>query len=627
MVTATTSSTTAATSATSSGTPTGNAAAKSAAAKLISSLGSGSGVDVNSLANSLVEAEKAPRQAELNTKVTKAEGGISGYAAIKFVLGDLQTAFSNLKNQSSFNTLVPQNSQPSAVNVTTTATATTGSHTIAVTQLAQQQRSISADNVPGFATPLSQVNGGAAFSLVLKNSIDPTPTKVFNLGNNSASTATITFKAMNKGDTVTVNGLTLTANKSLSASEVGELYDQLDTTTVAAVAAGGVEASAINSDALATYGTFSGKFATGYSSGVNNSGVLTLTSTNNDAPDIATPTGSQFANNIAIAADATTPAGIVAAINSANLGVTAQLINTGNIATPYRIMVTGSTGASNAFSLTSLKTGGGEVSGISFGKTLQTAQDAAFNVDGMAMTSSKNTITDAIAGTTLNLTATTTPGVPANVVFSRDTSSVTSKLDALVTAYNDANTMLGVVSDPKSTVDTYGATLVGNSIVSTVRSQIRQMISSNSTTPAGGLTALRDIGFSIDQKGVLSIDKTKLDSALQSNFDNVVTLVTGNRENQSKYSVLPSGAAGEAVKKLTAMLDPTAALTTQSSNLTTKITDYKKQLADLDTRMTALLARYNKQFASMDSLVGQSKSLQTSLKSTFDGMMATYTNK
>ncbi len=627
MVTATSTSTSTATTNISSGTPTGNAAAKSAAAKLVSSLGSGSGVDVNSLANSLVEAEKAPRQTEINTKVAKAEGGISGYAAIKFVLGDLQTAFSNLKNQSSFNTLVTQNSQPSAVNVTTTATAITGSHTIAITQLAQQQRSISADNVPGFATPLSQVNGGAAFSLVLKNSIDPTPTKVFSLGNNAPSTSTITFKAMNKGDTITVNGMTLTANKSLSASEVGELYDQLDTTTAAAVAAGGVEASAINSDALATYGTFSGKFATGYSSGVNNNGVLTLTSTANNAADIATPTGSQFANNIAIAADATTPAGIVAAINSANLGVTAQLINTGNIATPYRIMVTGSTGASNAFSLTSLKTGGGEVSGISFGKTLQTAQDATFNVDGMAMTSSKNTITDAIAGTTLNLTATTTPGVPANLVFSRDTSSVSSKLDALVTAYNDANTMLGVVSDPKSTVDTYGATLVGNSIVSTVRSQIRQMITSNSTTPAGGLTALRDIGFSIDQKGVLSIDKTKLDSALQTNYDNVVTLVTGNRENQSKYSVLPSGAAGEAVKKLTAMLDPTAALTTQSTNLTTKISDYKKQLADLDTRMTALLARYNKQFANMDSLVGQSKSLQTSLKSTFDGMMATYTNK
>ena len=619
MVTATTSTTSnAATVA--SGTPTGNAAAKSAAADLVKALGSGSGVDVNSLANSLVAAEKAPRKAEIDAKVAKAEGGISGYAAIKYVLGDLQTAFTNLKNESSFNTLVPQISQPNAVSVTTSASASAGNHTVSVTQLAQQQRSISDDNVAGFATPLSQVNSGAAFSLVLKNSINPTPTKVFNPGNDTKSTSTITFKAMNKGDTVTVNGLTLTANKSLNASEVGELFDQLPS---------GTQASTINSTDLANYGTFSGVFATGYSSGVNTNGVVTLTSTTNNALDIASPTGTQFSNTIAVAATATTPAGIVAAINSANLGITAQLVNTGNIATPYRIMVTGASGASNAFSLTSLKAeaGGGEVTGISFGKILQSSQDATFNVNGMVMTSSKNTVTDAIAGTTLNFNSITTAGVPANLVFSRDTSSISTKLNALVTAYNDANTMLGVVSDPKSTVETYGATLVGNSIVGSVRSQMRQLISGNSSTPAGGLTALRDIGFNIDQKGVLSLDKTKLDSALKNNFDNVVTLVTGNRENQSKFSVLPSGVAGEAVKKLTALLETTAPLTTQSTNLTTKISEYKKQLDKLDIRMTDLLARYNKQFATMESMVGQSKSLQTSLKSTFDGMMATYTNK
>jgi flagellar hook-associated protein 2 len=622
MVTATTSSTS-----TASTTAATTTSAKTAAAKIVSTLGAGSGVDVTTLASSLVEAEKAPRQAEIDAKVSKAEGGISGYAAIKFVLGDLQTAFTNLKNQSSFNTLVPQISQPNAVSVTTTASATTGSHSVSVTRLAQQQRSISADNVPGFATPLSQVNAGEAFSLVLKNSIDPTPTKVFTQGtDNTRSTIAVTFKAMSKGDTVTVNGMTLTANKSLSASEVGELFDQLDTTTAAAVTAGGVDASSVNSTALATFGTFSGKFATGYSSGVNNSGVLTLTSTLNNAADIATPTGTQFSNTIAVAASATTPAGIVAAINSASLGVTAQLINTGNIATPYRIMVTGSSGGSNAFSLTSLKSGGGEVTSVSFGKTLQSAQDASFNVDGMDMTSSKNAVTDAIAGVTLNLSGITTANVPANLVFSRDTSSISTKLDALVTAYNDANTMLGVVSDPKSTVETYGATLVGNNIVNSVRSQMRQLISNSSSTPGGGLTALRDIGFTLDQTGVLSIDKTKLDSALKNNFENVVTLVTGNRENQSKFSVLPSGVAGEAVKKLTALLDTTAPLTAQSNNLTTKISSYKKQLADLDTRMTSLLARYNKQFAAMESMVGESKSLQTSLKSTFEGMMSAYTN-
>jgi flagellar hook-associated protein 2 len=620
MVTATTSTTSNTTVAATSGTPTGNAAAKSAAADLVKALGSGSGVDVNSLANSLVAAEKAPRKAEIDAKVAKAESGISGYAAVKYVLGDLQTAFTNLKNESSFNTLVPQISQPNAVSVTTSASASAGNHTVSITQLAQQQRSISADDVAGFATPLSQVNSGAAFSLVLKNSINPTPTKVFNPVTGAASTSTITFKAMNKGDTVTVNGLTLTANKSLNASEVGELFDQLPS---------GTQASTINSTDLATYGTFSGVFATGYSSGVNTNGVVTLTSTTINAADIASPTGTQFSNTIAVAASATTPAGIVAAINSANLGISAQLVNTGNIATPFRIMVTGASGASNAFSLTSLKAeaGGGEVTGISFGKTLQSSQDATFNVNGMAMTSSKNTVTDAIAGTTLSFNSITTAGVPANLVFSRDTSSISTKLNALVTAYNDANTMLGVVSDPKSTVETYGATLVGNSMVASVRSQMRQLITGNSTTPAGGLSALRDIGFNIDQKGVLSLDKTKLDSALKNNFDNVVTLVTGNRENQSKFSILPSGVAGEAVKKLTALLDTTAPLTTQSTNLTTKISEYKKQLDKLDIRMTDLLARYNKQFATMESMVGQSKSLQTSLKSTFDGMMASYTNK
>jgi len=213
------------------------------------------------------------------------------------------------------------------------------------------------------------------------------------------------------------------------------------------------------------------------------------------------------------------------------------------------------------------------------------------------------------------------------LVFSRDTSSISTKLNALVTAYNDANTMLGVVSDPKSTVETYGATLVGNSVVGSVRSQMRQLITGNSTTPAGGLSALRDIGFNIDQKGVLSIDKTKLDNSLNNNFDSVVTLVTGNRENQSNFSVLPSGVAGEATKKLTALLDTTAPLTSQSTNLTAKISEYKKQLDRLDIRMTDLLARYNKQFAAMESMVGKSKSLQTSLKSSFEGMMAMYTNK
>ena len=595
----------------------------------ITALGAGSGVDVKALAQSLVDAEKAPRKTLIDAKIKKSEGGVSGYAALKYVLNDLKTAFSNLKDQSAFNTVVPRVSQASAISVTTTATASAGSHSVTVTNLAKPQRTIS--DGAGFASPLSQLNSGTAFSLVLKKGIDPTPTKVFTRGaadvngtGGGTSTSTLTLKAMNKGDTLTVNGLILTANKALSASEVGQMFQNFSTTSAEVITAGGISGSSRNDTTLAVFGTFSGTFAAGYSSGANNNGVLTLTSTANNASELAAPVATQFANTIAIAASASTPVGIAAAINSANLGVSAQLVSTGDASTPYKIMMTGTSGASNAFSLTSLTAAGAAVDGVNFATRLQSAEDAALNVNGMAITSSTNRITDAIPGSTLELFTTTTGA--ASLDFSRDTSTVKTKIKALVTAFNDANSMLTVVSDPKSTVAEYGATLVGNNVVSTVRSQMRSLITTDSTSPSGGLAALRDLGLSFNRTGTLELDATKLDSAMLNKFDNVVTLLTSNQEKLSVTSALPAGAAGDAVKKLTNLLDVSGAITAQSNNLTKKITDYQKELTALDTRMTALLTRYNKQFATMESVVGQSKSLGTSLKSTFEGMMSAYTN-
>ena len=185
--------------------------------------------------------------------------------------------------------------------------------------------------------------------------------------------------------------------------------------------------------------------------------------------------------------------------------------------------------------------------------------------------------------------------------------------------------MLGVVSDPKSSVETYGATLVGNSAVGTVRSQMRSMITTSIETTSGQPSALRDLGMSISAKGVLELDSAKLDAALQNNFEGVVTLLTNNTENLSTFSTAPGGVANAALKKITALLDTSSPLTTQSNNLTSKISGYKLDLEKLETRMTTLLARYNKQFGAMESIVGQSKSLRTSLTSTLEGMMASYT--
>jgi flagellar hook-associated protein 2 len=74
------------------------------------------------------------------------------------------------------------------------------------------------------------------------------------------------------------------------------------------------------------------------------------------------------------------------------------------------------------------------------------------------------------------------------------------------------------------------------------------------------------------------------------------------------------------------MLRSTSLLTEQTANTAEKVDLYKADLVKLEERMKALLERYTKQFSLMDSIVGSSNSTRDSMKSSFDGMMASYTN-
>ena len=66
--------------------------------EIFSALNAGSGVDVSALAQSLVDVERAPQEEALQNKIDKQERRISGYSALMFGLGNLKTAFSDLKD-------------------------------------------------------------------------------------------------------------------------------------------------------------------------------------------------------------------------------------------------------------------------------------------------------------------------------------------------------------------------------------------------------------------------------------------------------------------------------------------------------------------------------------------------
>jgi flagellar hook-associated protein 2 len=227
-----------------------------------------------------------------------------------------------------------------------------------------------------------------------------------------------------------------------------------------------------------------------------------------------------------------------------------------------------------------------------------------------------------VPGLTLNL-KTITSGI-TNIDLTRDNTGIKDKMTAFVTAYNDAVTMLNAVSDPKSTLDTYGATLVNDTAVRSIKQQLRAMVMGQSSTPGKTVGALWQMGVSVDIYGVMTLDSTKLDTALNNNYADVVKTFTGNQNGLSIYSTAPAGIAGDAVKTITNMLGKTGILQTQTDSANTQNTKYKDDLTKLQTRMDALLLRYQKQFSAMDSLVGSVNTQKTSLKSTFDGMMNSY---
>ena len=314
-----------------------------------------------------------------------------------------------------------------------------------------------------------------------------------------------------------------------------------------------------------------------------------------------------------------TPSGVVSAINAANLGVQAQLLQTGNATNPYTIVVTGQSGARQNFTL---QAPGGE---IDFGTTLETAADAQLKVNGLSVSRSSNQVSDLIDGVTLDLTATTSGA--ARIDLTRQTSTIKDNLKNLVTSYNDLETTLQELGNPKSTIKDGGGSLAGDSILRTIRAQVRAYITDLSSTPGSTVKAARDVGLSFDRTGKLTLDEAKLDSALQKNFDDVAKSFTAGTSNKSIFSTAPSGIAGDAVVRLDKILRSTGLLTTQTDNANKQITAYKADLTKLDTRMTQLLDRYTKQFSTMESLVGNNNTLKNSLKGTFDGMMAMYTNK
>ena len=217
--------------------------------------------------------------------------------------------------------------------------------------------------------------------------------------------------------------------------------------------------------------------------------------------------------------------GVRDAINDADIGVNAAIVNDGS---GYRLLFSSSeTGAENSLEVTVTESGPAGLGQLEFSATAtnltQTvaAQDAELTINGLAVSSASNTVDEAIEGVELKLLSTSS-GTPVSVGVSRDNPSVKGEINKFITAYNG---YIAVINDLTSynTETLERGVLVGDNTLRSISGRLRGELNSAIGGNAS-LQVLADIGVTTNANGTLALDDSKLDDILSDNAEELASL-------------------------------------------------------------------------------------------------------
>jgi flagellar hook-associated protein 2 len=315
-----------------------------------------------------------------------------------------------------------------------------------------------------------------------------------------------------------------------------------------------------------------------------------------------TYTGASFTTNgngthsITIDSSNNTLAGIRDAINTANFGVTATIVNDGS-GTPYRLALTSANSGVNNSLKISTSGGDGTIdsllaydpAGVQNLNQTVAAQNANLTVNGIAITSTSNKVTDAIQGLALTLNKITTS--PASLTVTRDTGSINTAVSGVISAYNALSSQLTSRSAYGSSTTTAG-TLAGDGVVRAIQDQLRNLF--NTSVSGGAYSSLAQVGVAFQVDGSLKLDSTALNNAINNNFSGLSNLITsatgiGTRLNDWATSVLSPG---------------DGLIATRTSSLNSSIKTYNTKIDQMTARLATVRQQYIIQYSNLNVLLG-----------------------
>ena len=296
------------------------------------------------------------------------------------------------------------------------------------------------------------------------------------------------------------------------------------------------------------------------------------------------------------------------AINSADMGVTATIVNDGS-GSPYRLALSAdSSGTSNDVSSITVKTGGdaavnnllaynptenapAPAPAVPMAQTIA-ASDAVFKVNGIEITKSSNTVTDAVEGVTLNLSK---ENASATLTVDRDTAAVSKAVSDFVTAYNDLQSAM-----KNSYARNSGSALEADPTLRSLQTQMRDIVATAAS--GGSLSNLFEVGVTSTTGGTLQLDSAKLSSAMAANFGDVASLFNSATGFATRF---------DSWAKST--LDFEGTFANQTGSLDNSLKSLASQRDIWETRLKSIEGQYRRQFSSLNMTLSSMNQTSTYL--------------
>jgi flagellar hook-associated protein 2 len=481
--------------------------------------GLASGMDTEGIISKLVSIQKQPI-ARLQQQQQKYLKQADVIAALKGQISNVAQSANSLLTADAFSAVIPSNSDSSVASLVMSGVGQAGNYTLSVSKLAQAQK-ISSGAQSSVSSALGQtgqftING----KLVSVDSTD------------SLSSVARKINDVSPGATASIiNGGTGNAYLTITSSNSGiSGKPQLSDLTGSFLSTIGVLGATENIRLPITNGA----------AGINFSSSSDIVGSSLGVTGLTAQTIKVNGVNVSINLQSDSLQAVADKINSASTGATASVVSvTEGVSTKYRLEITGASSPTFVDAGNTLATLG--IVQKTASNELVAAQDASYKVDGVSLTSSTNTIEGVIPGgkiTLLKADATTPPTTTLSI--KSDTDAVANRIKSFTDSYNSA--VKFITDNSQFDGDTYETgPLFGDPVARQFLSTMNSLLMSNIPGLTGNYKNLTDIGIRIDGTGSLSVDSSKLNTAIQTDSEGVRKLFQNFGSSSSSSVVYISG--------------------------------------------------------------------------------------